>query len=385
VRRDVVVAILAVAAIALVSLLTARGPEPPKWATHASDDYSFGGYRAWYQLMSREGVRVARFHDHHDALPAAGVDTLVLSFPQDGSGAFWDGSERDALQAWVRAGGRLIDIGITPSVGRDEDIKDEAVLGDDKPVDHGPLRGPWAGEVSSLPARGTLRLVPQPHHRVDVLLRDKSGPLVARYTLGRGEVIAIAPAAAFENRALARGDTARLAYLAARPRRSGGTVAFDETIRGDVTEKPWYLALNVPELVALAFLLLAGLLWLAYGLFPLGPPIRLRSPREPTSREFVDAVAALYARVRAREHARDALTADARHNLERLPRTPTNLALAVRIAGAAADPVPDDATLVAVAALARTAREETIRAGRNAAITPRRTPSGRAGAGRRRR
>jgi Domain of unknown function (DUF4350) len=382
-RRDALIAVVAVAAIALVSLLTAHGPEGPKWATHASSDFSFGGYRAWYDLMSREGVRVTRFHDHHDALPAS-VDTLVLSFPQDGLGSFWDRAERDALQAWVRAGGRLIDIGITPSVDRKEDTKGESVLGDDKPVDRGPLHGPWAGAVSSLPERGTLRLFPQPHHHVDVLLRDASGPLVARYKVGRGEVISIAPAAVFENRMLARGDAARLAYLAARPGRSGGTVAFDETIRGDLTEKAWYLALNVPELVALAFLLLAGLLWLAYGLFPLGPPVRLRAPREPTSREFVDAVAALYGRIRAREHARDALTTDAHRNVERLPRTATNLALAVRIAGAAADPVPDDATLVAVAALARTAREETIRAGRNAAITPRRTPSGRAGPGRRR-
>lgn len=377
------IAIVAVAAIALVSLLTAHGPEGPKSATHASDDFSFGGYRAWYDLMSREGVRVTRFHNHHDALPAT-LDTLILSFPQEGIGTFWDRAERDALQGWVRAGGRLIDIGITPSAGRDEDPKGESVLGVDKPVDRGRLSGPWANAVSSLPERGKLRLEPQRHHQVDVLLRDKSGPLVARYKLGRGEVISIAPAALFENRMLARGDAARLAYLAARPGRRGGTVAFDETIRGDLTEKPWYLALNVPELVALAFVLLAGLLWLAYGLFPLGPPVRLRAPREPTSREFLDAVAALYARVRAREHARDALTAEAHRNVERLPRTATNLALAVRIAGAAADPVPDDATLVAVAALARTAREETIRAGRNAAITSRRTPSGRAGAGRRR-
>ena len=47
-RRDVIVAVVAVAAIALVSLLTARAPQGPKWATHASDDFSFGRYRAWY-------------------------------------------------------------------------------------------------------------------------------------------------------------------------------------------------------------------------------------------------------------------------------------------------------------------------------------------------
>jgi uncharacterized protein DUF4350 len=383
-KRDLTIAIVAVAAIGLVSLLTARPPEGPKWATHASDDFSFGGYHAWYDVMAREGLRVTRFDRHHDALPDAGVDTLVMAFPEDAYGAFWDSAESDAVRAWVRAGGRLIDVGITPPTGRREDAKDESVLGKDTRADSGPLHGPWATQVAAMPNRGTLRLEPQPHKKVEVLLRDGAGPLVARYRIGRGEVISIAPAGVFENRTIGKGDVARLAFLAAQPRRRGGLIAFDETIRGALSEKAWYFALDVPERVALAFVVFAGLVWLAYGIVGLGPPIRLRAPREPTSREFVDAVAGLYGRTRAREHARDALTADAHRNLERLPRTASNLALGARVDAAAAEPVPDDATLVAVAVLARTAREEIIRAGRNAPTTTRRSSALRA-FGRRRR
>jgi hypothetical protein len=187
----------------------------------------------------------------------------------------------------------------------------------------------------------------------------------------------------FENRNLARGDTSRLAYLVGQPRHGGAVVSFDEAIRGDISEKPWYRALDVPERLGLALLALAGLAWLVYGFFRLGPAVRLRAPREPTSREFLDAVAALYARAQARDHARDALLADARRNLERAPRTPETLALQAQATEAANRPIPNDAALVGVALLARTAREEMIRAGRNAAPNRRRTPASRAGAGHR--
>src|SRR6202035_4471389 len=121
-------------------------------------------------------------------------------------------------------------------------------------------------------------------------------------------------------------------------------------------------ALTAPELLALALAALAGLLWLAHGIVPLGPPVRLRPPREPTSEEFVDALAALYERARARDHARDALLRDARRSLERAPRTAENAALERRAAAAADEPLTDDAALIAVARLARAAREENGRA-----------------------
>jgi uncharacterized protein DUF4350 len=386
VKRDLAIAGVALAAVIGVSLL-GHQPESPKGATHASGDYSFGGYRAWYELLGREGVDVTRFRLHHDALADSGIDTLIVAFPDDGVASTWDAGERNALRAWVRGGGRMIDIGLTPSTGRDE-VDDDPVFLDAVKAQHGKLHGPWTAFVGALGGRGTWRLVPAKptavkrakgakrapparRVRVETLLADRAGALVVRYRYGRGEVIGVATAALFENRALGRGDDARLAFLAARPH-GRGVVAFDEAVRGDIVEKAWYRALDTPELVALALIALAGLLWLLYGIVPLGPAVR-----EPTSEEFLDAVAALYERARARDHARDALVAEARRALERAPRTAQNTALAERIAAAAAEPLANDAALIAVAKLARTARENTKtmvmdRAQNNR--TPRRTP-----------
>jgi hypothetical protein len=359
VRRDLLLGALALLAVIGVSLL-GRHEETPKRPTRGSADFSPGGYRAWYDLMAREGVRVARYRQHHDALPNSGIDTLVLAFP-DGSFAMWDAAERDAVRAWVRAGGRLIDIGLTPPTRRDND-KDEVAFLEERPVERGPLHGAWASLVAALPQRGTERLVPAEHKKFQTLLGDRAGALAVRFRYGKGEVIGLADAATFQNDALERGDAARLAYLAARPGTPNGIVAFDEAVRWDLVEKPWYEALNAPELVALGIAALAGLLWLLYGIVPLGPPVRLRAPREPTSEEFVDAVAALYQRARARDHARDALVADARRSLDRAPRTAANLALAKSVLYTATYSFADDAALIDVAKLARTAREETIRA-----------------------
>jgi hypothetical protein len=357
-KRDAFVGAFLLAVLIGVSMLGHR-PEGPKAATHASVDYSFGGYRAWYELLAREGVSVGRLRRHHDALRESKIDTLIVAFPDDGEASSWSASEHNALRAWVRGGGRLVDIGEWPPESS-EDPKGELVYLEKKAKDQGALHGPWAALVGSLGDRGVQRLVPVKHAPVDTLLADRSGPLVVRYRYGRGEVIGVATPAFFENRALGRGDDARLAYLVGRPGH-GGVVAFDEAVRGDVVEKPWYQALDAPVLLALAVAALAGLLWLLYGIIPLGPPVRLRAAREPTSEEFVDAVAALYERARARDHARDALVTDARRALERAPRTAANTALAARVAAAATAPLANDAALVALATIARTARQEIIR------------------------
>ena len=299
-------------------------------------------------------MRVERFRNHHDALARSGVDTLIVAFPDAPVPAEWNAAEREALRAWVRRGGRIVDIGLTPHVDRD-DAKGERVLLSDARHGGGALRGAWAGLVTSLAERGSQRLVPIKHARFETLLGDRAGALVVRYPSGRGEVVGVADAALFENRWIGHGDDARLAFLVARPR--GGIVAFDEAIRGDIVEKPWYAALTAPELVALSLAALAGLLWLAYGIVPLGPAVRLRAPREPTSEEFVDAVAALYQRAGARAHARDALARDARRSLERAPRTARNAALAEQVAAGAEEPIATDAALVAFAQVARDARE----------------------------
>jgi hypothetical protein len=359
VRRDIGIAVFAIAALFGVSFFTYHQERPPG-ATRASGDFSSGGYRGWYDLLAREGISVARFRQHHDALGASGIDTLVVAFPSGGVAYDWDAGERDALRAWVRAGGHLIDVGVTPSVDKNDGKGELLFAQDAKRGPTGALRGPWSSLIAGWQKRGSLRLGAVKGAHAQTLLGDRAGALVVRYPYGRGTVLSIASAAVFENGALGRIDDARLAYLAGRPSTSRGVTAFDEAVRGNIVERAWYRALDAPELTALAIVALAGLLWLAYGIVPLGPAVRLTPPREPTSEEFLDAVAALYGRARARDHARDALIAEARRAVERAPRIPENIALARRIDALAAEPVRDDAALLAVAQLARTARENTI-------------------------
>jgi hypothetical protein len=347
---------LAVALLVVLSMLVPHEEGSPA-ATRSSGDYAFGGYQAWYDLAAREGIHVARFRRHHDALGESGIDTLIVAFPAPPVPADWDVAERDALGRWVNGGGRLIDVGETPPTGHD-DLRGAPIDGHEVSGAPGALHGPWARYVTTLAARGNVRIERRGRARVATLLADRDGAFVVRYRAGRGDVISVANAAPFENRTLARADDARLAYLLARPRRPGGVVAFDEAVRGDIVERRWYEALDLPERVALAFAALAGLLWLAYGIVPLGPPHRLIAPREPTSAEFVDAVAALYARARARDHARDALLGEAHRRLEHAPRTPELDGLRARVAAEAAH-VADDRRLIAVAQLARLVREET--------------------------
>jgi len=379
-RRDIGIALLAIAALFGVFLLTNHQPRPAG-ATRASGDYAPGGYRGWYDLLAREGIAVDRFRRHHDALGSSGIDTLIVAFPTGDVPYTWDAGERDALRAWVRAGGHLIDIGITPTADKN-DGKGELLFGREAaPGPTGALRGPWSALITAWQHRGALRLAAVKGAHVQTLLGDHAGALIVRYRYGRGTVLSIASAAAFENGALSRIDDARLAYLAGRPSTPRGITAFDEAVRGNIVERPWYRALDAPELTALAIVALAGLLWLAYGIVPLGPAVRLTPPREPTSEEFLDAVAALYGRARARDHARDALIAEARRAVERAPSIPENIALARRIDALAAEPVRDDAALLAVAQLARTARENMIAMALNRAprrltrrsVLPRRT------------
>jgi hypothetical protein len=355
-RRDALAAAALIALLLGVAYLAAR-PTPPSAATRSSRDAGFGGYAAWYELERREGVDVARFRRRHDALAADAIDTLVVAFPAPGVASLWNANEAGALDRWVRRGGRAVLVGAIPpprpgpAGARDVPATAHA----------GALRGPWAALVRTLDvdARGARRLAVPRGARV--LLADAAGPLVVRVAHGAGSYLAVASAAPFENRRLVSGDDARLAALLARPAHAGGSVAFDEAVRGDVVERPWYEALDDAERLALAIAALAAAAWLLSGIVPLGPAVALRTPREPTSAELVEAYGALYARAMVRDHARDALLHDARRRLESAPRTPEMLALVACVDAAAGGPVLDDAALVADARLAHRIRKETSR------------------------
>src|SRR5665213_1967899 len=217
VKREHLVAALALLALVAASLFANR-PEPPAAATRASGDFSFGGYRAFSELLAREGIRVERFRRHHDALGESGIDTLVVAFPDEQLGHLWNAAERDALRAWVRRGGNLVDIGLTPTADKNDLKGERVVLAGAAAGERSALRGVWASMVTRLDDRGKNRLEPVKGAHAERLLGDAAGALVVRYSYGRGHVVGVANAALFENRSIARGDDARLAFLAARDR-----------------------------------------------------------------------------------------------------------------------------------------------------------------------
>jgi hypothetical protein len=367
-------AAFALAALAAVAVLTATANPPPE-DVYASTDYGPGGYRAWAALLEREGIATSRFRLRPIELDAR-LDTLVSAQPPLArtNPSARTASDVAALAAWVRAGGRLVYLG--RGVGLDAAERSSLQLPFFVPDvgARGPLVGPLAGGVRSVRGLGVNRFLLVDHAGV-AALGDTNGDVVVRYPLGRGEIVAIVDPLPFSNAEIARADNARLAYLVARPRRADGVVAFDDGVHGALIDRPWYRALPVAVRVALGFGAVAVVLALLGSALPGVPPMRLRAAREPTSVEFVDALAALYARTNAREAVAAILIADARASAARqagLPAETPAEVLATRLAGTsggtalaeleglAPAAVATDVDLLARAKLAHLVRKESI-------------------------
>jgi hypothetical protein len=291
-RNDVVTAALVLAGIVFVALLKGAPPGSGR-DTFAATDYRSGGYAAWFMLMAREGVSVERYERRPANLDAS-IDTLVDAYPAFAVPSARGPADRAALAGWVHDGGRLV------------------VLG---------ANDPFAGNGPRL--RG------------------------ARTPYGRGEVVAVRNPYEFDNASIARGNNARTAYALARPRRTGGVVAFDEALHGTIVDRNWWNVIGAPQRVALGGIALAVVLALIGSALRLGPPIALRAVREPASDEFVAAVAALYARSGARRAALEMLAAGARN-------ASGDAARELRLLAERQAPAERD--LIAGAALARTIR-----------------------------
>jgi hypothetical protein len=297
--------------LALVAVLTSP-PDRPAFDTYASTDYGPGGYRAWAALLEREGFATGRFVRRPIELDDR-IDTLVSAqpVPQLTDPAARTPADLAALVAWVRRGGRLVYAGRNAALTAAEN----QFLGLPYLVpDVGP-RGPLAGSLSSVVGRlhalGTNRMLLVEHPGAS-LLSDGNGDVVVRYPLGRGEIVAVSDTLPFTNANIELADNARLAFLLGRPARPGGVTAFDDGPHGALIDRPWYAALPVPLRVALAMGGTALLLGLIGSALRGSPPMPLEPAREPSSAEFVAALAALRERVGAREATRDVLGLDAR-------------------------------------------------------------------------
>ncbi|GAC1311712.1 MAG: hypothetical protein NVSMB21_21520 [Vulcanimicrobiaceae bacterium] len=264
--------------------------------SYSSYDAASGGYRAAYELLAREGVRVERF-ERRPAFLDAGIATLVYAEPIAGDPRARIPTKNDlaALEAWLRDGGRLLFIGA-----------DEAAASAN--VAHLPhlARGRARGSAridASLRARGVSRIAPleslryaSPRAGTRILARAARGAYVLAYPYGRGEVVATIDRAIFSNARIATADRARLFVALATPRRAG-IVAFDELPHGFETPERWWAIVPRPFLVGLAFALVVLLVAIAGAALRLGPPL-VPIPRDDRgTADFVVALAALLARV----------------------------------------------------------------------------------------
>jgi hypothetical protein len=324
------------AAFAVLALLAAIAAvtshtDAPAYASYASTDYAAGGYRAWAALLEHEGIATARFVLRPIELDDR-IDTLVSAqpVPQLTDPAARTPADLVALAAWVRRGGQLVYAGRNAGLAREE--KTALAL------------------PSVLPARGARGKLDGP-----------DAGIVVRYPLGRGLVVAVSDALPFTNANIARADNARLAYLVGRPRRLGGVVAFDDGLHGALIDRPWYRALPVPVRVSLAIGAVTLVLGLIGSALRGGAPLALEPPREPSSAEFIAALAALHERIGARAAVRDVLVHDALAAAATSVGLPAGSAAgdALRRLGAARDaPVETDAELLARAKLAHTIRKD---------------------------
>jgi hypothetical protein len=262
----------------------------PNIDSYSSYDTRSGGYRAWYELMQREGADVGRFERHWVFLDRS-IATLVCAAPlerdQLGGSAAMAPTGPSALAAWVKDGGTVVTLGGIPpyKAGGTDALRTE-----DQPFKTLVYHAIKGGELGS---KG-----------------------ISEATMGQGKIIYVKDESAFTNGRIGHGNAARLAYLLARPTRSGET-AFEETLHGHLIPEHWWQAAprRLTAAIVGAFVVLSIALFGAT--VRLGPPIVAPLRREATSAEYLDAVASLYARADAKHKVLQDITNSVRRTVRR--------------------------------------------------------------------
>ena len=370
-------AIFGIAALALVAFGVWRGDRTPRvrFDSYSTFDSASGGYRAFAELLEREGVRVTRFRGRPSMLDAARA-TLVWAepLPFDPAQGATTAADVAALEAWVRHGGRLLYLGL------DDRAAAQGVL-------HLPRTRPRArrrahpGVAEALAAAGVAnvfaiaprRYAPSAHART--LLDDGYGPLVVRYAFGRGEVVAAIDETLFTNADIGAYDRARLAFALAVPNGAGAAVTFDESVHGYAVPSHWWSVVPRTFVIALTLAGIALLVAFAGAAIRLGPPLPSPVRETGTTADFIGALASLLQRGRAAAPTLAELTASTSRAVARtlgLRDGASNEQVAAAIAGddlraayrelvAGTSGVPvDEAMLVRGAALARRIRKDIV-------------------------
>ncbi len=329
----------------------------------SSFDYQHGGYRAWFEMLRDEGIRLARY-ERRPAYLSDSVATLVLAnnafdaelrqeFGQP-SGVYSD-ADLLALAQWVKRGGRLVWLvdeatSLAPSTAKGSlrsaiDLVSQdplhlpvvANVGSEKDAALAIAPSPFTQGVKAVSGSSGLRVPFDKNFSLSPLVADRSGIVVGWYPLGKGSVIVVTDETLFENGKLAQADNARLGYnLATYALQPGQTVAFEEWSHGYQSGDTWWAILPQPFRVAFGIAGIALLLLLFGATWRFGPAVPLPENNERTSFEYLTSMAGLLERGRAARKAVRDLAHLALHASARsvgLPDAATASAIAERLRG----------------------------------------------------
>ncbi len=305
---ETIILSLAVASLLLITYANARrqAAQAPRYDTFSSYDAHTGGYRAWYELLQREGIHVTRF-ERRPAFLDDSIGTLIASANTmetvlrgqatgDVTGSL-QAIDIENLKRWVQAGGRLVWVSDGSS---DEPLVQTSLIDSGQQRDDAvPLaRAPVTQDVTSVSGPGQRRVAYGANARLEPLIGDGSGAVVADYPLGKGRIIVVTDQNLFDNKHIAAAGNAQLALNLATggPR---GSVAFFEWVHGYAAGGSWWTILPMPVRAAVIIVLVAALLLLVGTALRFGPTARLPEDAERTSAEYLSSMAQLLARGKA--------------------------------------------------------------------------------------
>jgi hypothetical protein len=295
VRAELVIAVVSVALLVLLAYgREAMSERPP--SVFSTYDTGPNGYRALYEVLRHAGVPVRRFESPIGVLDASIATLIFTGYEDDPSRKPFDGNDAAALRRFVEKGGRLVEIDadfagrydVAPGVGSSQAAQgDAAVVLARNAYTRGVVR--VSGPIPSVFPFSQTRGVP--------LLANRRGMVAVSYRVGGGEVVAITAPSLFTNKQLREADNLRFAYNAVA---GHGAAAFDEYVHGYNQDRTLWTALPAPVHAAVWIVVGIAALALVGANVPFAPPYLPTPPDERDSSDYVNAMAELMRRSRAR-------------------------------------------------------------------------------------
>jgi hypothetical protein len=373
-RLGLVLLVGVVAALLLYSLHLAQAARDPRFApkplSYSQHRY---GVKGFARLLERNGYTVRSLKRTHRRLPKD-ADMLVIFPPPfrldaGGAGGDWSAEDADALDAWLRKGGRLLlfsgDTRLPESLRGDARNRlPIAQFPTDRLLDAQPsLPAPWLDGIQRV-RLGDQRANLSPRKERWVPLLHTGGTVeAALWYYEKGVVFECTDWQWLTNERLREADNG--AFILAVVRKmlpKGGVVYFDDAGQGDLEREAgaprgfWGVA---PMGVRIAFAHLIVITVTAF--YSLGKRFGLPRPalpRAPALGEYVDALAGVYERTQAVQPAFETILDDVRRRLCRRLGLPAGATLLQLIQA-----LPPDSPL-------RDALVEAHRALQNPQLTP---------------